>query len=185
MKKNSHLTLESRHKIKQLMDDQCPIKLIADNLGVSRGTIYNEINLNSLPDGTYDPEYAEMQSSLRRNHTKPITEKHPKLADFIAEKILVDHLSIEQISAIICADKDNFPDQTICQGSIYNSIKKGLIPGITMETLKSYKTKMFSGGLLRLPNHILDQTGFKDGDEFEIDVSVENQITFRKIEKEK
>ncbi len=185
MKKNSHLTLESRHKIKQLMDDQCPIKLIADNLGVSRGTIYNEINLNSLPDGTYDPEYAEIQSSLRRNHIKAKTEKFPALADFIAEKILVDHLSVEQISAMICADKDNFPDQTICQGSIYNSIKKGLIPGVTMETYKSNRTKMFSNGLLRLPNWVKEQTNFVDGDEFEIDISVENQITFRKIEKEK
>ncbi len=131
---HSHLTLNLRHTIKDLLDQEKPIKYIAEKTGYSYQTIYRELKNNSMPDGTYDPEYAEIQSSLRRNHIKAKTEKFPALADFIAEKILVDHLSVEQISAMICADKDNFPDQTICQGSIYSSLKKGLIPGVTMET---------------------------------------------------
>jgi len=153
---------------------------IAEKIGVHRSSIYNELNRNSKPDGTYDPDYAQELCSekLSKRAPDPILVQNPEMARFIADKILKEHLSPESIEALIA---DTFPNQTVSRGTIYHAIDDGLIPGVTRESLNSPTTVMFSGGQLRLPGWAMEKTGFSDGDRFEIDTDTKGQITFKKI----
>ena len=179
-KKYSHLTLKSRKAIKDLLVQDMPIKYIAEKTGYSYQTIYSEIKNNSMPDGTYDPEYAHKQAETRYNKRQHILKKDTELAAFISQKILCDHMSAADIVSLIRKD-DSITDNKICEGTIYNAIDAGLIPNVTRESLNRTTTKMFSNGLLRLPDWIREQTHFSDGDEFDIDISIKGQITFKKL----
>ena len=177
---HKQLNYDQRCTIKKLLDSDTPIPAISKTLGVHRSSIYREISRNSKPDGIYDPDYAQSQyeKGLNKNHPRLSTDT--KTANFIADKIINEHLSPERIATIISNDNSLFPAQKISTNTIYNAIDSGLIPGVNRESLNSRTTVMFSDGLLRLPKWVMQQTGFSDGDKFEIDISIDNQITFRK-----
>ncbi len=86
---------------------------------------------------------------------------------------------MEQISEITYSS--NSKVHSVSRNTIYKAIDEGNIPGVTRESLNKTTTNMFSNGLLRVPDWAKDQQGFCDGDVFELDISIANQVTFRKV----
>lgn len=181
-KSKARLTYGQRQKIKEMMDSSVPVTKIAAAIGVHRSTIYNELKRNSDGNGQYEPDSAQAkyEGKMQKMGTKTILEQHPEMAAFIADKILNEGRSPENIAALIAGSPDNFQGVTVGTKTIYSAIDRGLIPGVTRENLNTAYVKMFSNGLLRLPAWAMEKTGFKDGDKFTVDISVDGQILFKK-----
>ncbi len=175
----SRLTLDQRKKIKALMDEGISTVEIAETLGVHVATIYRELKRNTRNDGSYDPNFAQGEAKSRLKGLSPLAERNPELISFISKNIITEGLSPKEISKLTYSDDAGVHKVSV--NTIYRMIDEGKIPGVTRETLRKQSTKMFSGGLLMVPTWVRKQFNFDDGDEFEIDVSVVNQITFRKI----
>lgn len=180
-KNYAHITYEQRLEIKKMLEDKLPIREIAKKINVHHSTIYREIKKYTDENGCYLPEKAQSEYEKKLHNKKTsIIEKYPHLASFIAEKILIDNMSPQQIEVFIKSETDLFKGISISRNTIYTAIDKGIIPGVTRENLHSPYTTMYSEGLLRVPKWILEKLEFSDGDKFLIDFSVKGQITFKR-----
>lgn len=177
----SYLSYKQRLQIKEMLDDGSSIINIANSLGYHRSSIYKEIERGSI-DGKYDPDYAEEKhkSKINTRGTQPICSLYPELASHIADLILNENLSPEQI--IIRLQNDQKWPTIPTKTTIYRAIGNGLIPGVTYDDLNSHVTTVFNNGQIHLSKWVRNALGIKDGDELTYEV-VENKLVFYKVKK--
>ena len=183
MEKRSYkrLTIIERRKIKELKEQRYSIRKIANALGFSSGTIHYELHKgDATGSGQYDPDYAELQSKRNQQEKgrEPILSSNPDFAKYIADLILYEKKSPEQICAAL---RINNPfNVAVSINTIYRAIDENLLPGITRESLCSHETRMFSNGMICIPKWIRNSFQFQDGDVFYIDSSDDGTITLKK-----
>lgn len=178
-----HLSYEQRLKIEEMRNANCSVQSIADQIGVSRSTIYKEFERGDK-DGKYyaDISYARYQSYLLKKGRVAIIPDNPKLQTFISNKILEEGKSPKQIE-IELREMQDTELGTVGYETIYSAIKKGYIPGVTMETLRSNIATLQKEGNVYIPKWILEKCVLKPGQKFE--VSLEKDTINLKIIKEK
>lgn len=174
----NQLTLEERKKIEELLKSGCGIAEISNILGKSRSGIYKEIERNG-DDGKYDAVIAHKRALKRATNKGKIikVKKDSEVLDYISSEILVKRKSVKIIAHEL--ENTNFPNLSV--RTIYNYIDRGMITGVSRETLKGNLTKMFSNGLIRLPNWVREKTDFADGDSFEIIIKDSDTVILRKV----
>ena len=181
-KQYNHLTYEERLKIKSMLDDGVKKNVIAKKMEIHISTLYREIHRGDDGDG-YNPDYANelYQNTIKGRDYRSKIEKTPKLADYISDCIINMHYSPEKIEELI-KEKNQFEGITVSRNTIYSAVRKGTIPNVTMDDLRSSTVKMFSQRHLMIPSHICKSYDFNDGDEFIIDVDSDGVMTLTKIE---
>lgn len=178
MDSHHQLTLEERKKIEELLDRGWSATKIANILKKSRSGIYKEIQRNS-DNQKYDAVTAHEKALKRGKNKGRITKinENNELLDYISREILVNKKSVKMIvHELKCIEK--FPN--LSANTIYSYIDKGMIVGVSRETLRGNFTKMFSNGLIRLPNWVREKTDFEDGDLFEVIIEDSDTVTLRK-----
>lgn len=180
---NKHLNLDQRLRIKEMLDSEHSINDIANTLGYSRTTIYNELERGNWK-GEYDPYFAQSQhesKAKKKGRSDILSDEN--LARYISDLILKEHLRPEKIVTILAENNKGFYDVPQSPKTIYTAIYKGLIPGVTRESLfKKYST-VFNDGHICIPQWVLEKLGIKDGDILLLEVTQSNEIVYRKEEK--
>lgn len=153
-------------------------KLIAERLGVSLATIYNELKRGSV-NGIYSVDYAqekyEQFQTLKGREEKLNIDKD--LALLIANLILNENLSPEKAMKKLKEQHIDCPSKT----TIYYAIHKGLIPNVTLEDLHKKTTTLFSHGLIQIPSWMRKELNLNDGDT--VTITLENKsIIMEKID---
>ncbi len=177
-----YLTYESRTKIKELHDKGLSIQQIADEIGVCRQTIYNELKRGSDSFGSYDPKHAEelFQERQQTKGRQRLLTINSELAQYIADLILKEHYSPKQIIKSLKEDHPSNAVELKSVNTIYAAIDKGLIPGVTRASLHSCETKMFSDGMICIPKWMREQLQLQDGDSFHLEIIDSGMITLTK-----
>lgn len=167
-KDGKHLTLEERREIKTLLDQGVKVYRIAEKMNRAPKTIYLELKRGSV-NGGYDPFYSQSryQDELERKGPDPKIRQNPRLAQYIANKILDEGLSPEQIVACL-RDKHSEKLETVTIRTIYTAIDQGLIPNVTRDDLRQNEVKMFNRGCVTIPIWLREKYGFNDGDRFRV-----------------
>lgn len=147
-KKFKHLSYDDRLKIEKMVLAKWDKKDIAFVIGCSIRTIYYELNrsryIHTNPDYTeeerYNPDGSQQRAEafLKEKGRKSILESEPELCEWISMMIREQRYSPE---ACIFELKNNellrnkFGGIVSSCNTIYRGIRKGFIPGVTMETL--------------------------------------------------
>lgn len=175
------LTYEQRFQIKKMLDNGYNPLHIANALGFTNPSIYREIALGSV-NGQYDPTFAQRQSEARAaNKGAPaLLSPNSELALYISRAILEEHLSPERIIEKLRKESEygRFPKSV---RTIYSAIDKGMIPGVTRDTLKSYCTTVFNNGHVCLPKWLRESMHISDGDNLYIQVDKETITLTKKV----
>lgn len=167
----NHLTYGQRVKIRELLESGCKRTDVAAQLGVHNATIYREI-IRGTVNGEYNPDYAEErhQALWKNKGSAPIVSGDTELACAIAKLILEDKLSISQVLERLQTEGafKVFPQSRI---TLYRAIDKGLIPGVTRDSLKPDTTTVFHDGQIHIAKWARETLDIHDGDtlSFEID----------------
>ena len=175
----SHVDLEKRTEISRLLKSHNSVKSIAEVLGLHISTVYREIERGKNPlTGEYDPNYAESEykSGLENKGKIPFFEENTEIAALFSSLILDKELSPEQ--AIAELNKQGF-SQVPSKTTVYAAIDRGLIPGVTRESLNSKTTTVFSDGIVHLPRWVREDLHITDGDVLSIQLS-DGQIILKK-----
>ena len=146
MKNYRHLSWNDRLTIERMLLKKYPKKAIADAIGCSLGTIYNELarakyihtNSDLTNEERYSPDLAEQRyrQMLKKKGKKPLIIQDKKLCQYISYMIKEMKYSPEAILLELNNNKGVSLDIKIKSvNTIYDAIKKGYIPGITMEYL--------------------------------------------------
>lgn len=179
----NHLSTDDRIKIKKLLDQGHSLREIGELLGYAHSSIYAEIKRGSKSGEPcdYDPQCADHHAKQMtvRNRKSAIFKDNPKMAEFVASMIIAQRMSVPEIAKYLDLTDDK-ELQSVSINTIYRAIDQGLIPGVTRSDLYSDRTKMFSGGNLRIPKRICEQFGFNDGDFFKLAVSGDGIIMLYK-----
>ena len=178
-----HLSYDNRLLLKQMLDNKCSVKEIAEKLGVHTATVYREIKRFENAS-QYNPEIAQYVYSkeLKTKGRKPKLELDKALAQYISQLILEESLSPVEIINRLRAEKyQNFP---LSKTTLYAAIDRGLIPSVTRETLllKRKRTHMFSNGLIKIPKWICEELDLRDDEDLDIDIA-DGRIIINKSEK--
>lgn len=175
----SHLDLEKRNEISNMLKKNKSVKSIAEELGLHISTVYREIERGKNPlNGEYDPNYSESEykSNLGSKGKIPFFEENAEVASLFSNLILDRGLSPEQaIVELIQRGYTQIPSKT----TVYAAIDRGLIPGVTRETLNSKMTTVFSDGMVHLPRWVRNELGITDGNNLSIELS-EGRIILKK-----
>ncbi len=179
-----HMDLQQRLKLKEMLDSESSILEIANVLGVHRSAVYREIERGSI-EGCYDPYCAQSlyEERLKKKGRPECKLSNEDLAEYISGLILMEHLSPEKIVDLLAEDDKGFPDVPQSPNTIYNAIDRGLIPNVTRESLLSKSCTVFSGGQICIPKWVLDKLKIEDGSTLQMEVTKENEIIFRKIDR--
>ncbi|MBD5495164.1 MAG: helix-turn-helix domain-containing protein [Lachnospiraceae bacterium] len=183
MVKYKYMNLEQRIKIKEMLDAEHGISEIANELGYSHVTIYKELERCGLPE-EYNPYYAQSlceKNLKKRGRIDKLSDV--ELAKYISDLILKEHLSPEKIVALLKKDSRGFPNVPHSAKTIYSAIDKGLIPNVTREIFLKDASTVFSGGQVCIPKWVLDKLNIKDGDELSLEVTKDNEIIYKKVDK--
>ena len=146
MKNYRHLSWNDRLTIERMLLKKYPKKAIADAIGCSLGTIYNELarakyihtNSDLTNEERYSPDLAEQRyrQMLKKKGKKPLIIQDKKLCQYISYMIKEMKYSPEAILLELNNNKGvSFDIKIKSVNTIYDAIKKGYIPGITMEYL--------------------------------------------------
>lgn len=175
----SHLTLEQREKIKTMLEDGFSKSEIARMLGFNNSTICREIKRGSV-EGKYVPDFAEQsyRRQLADKGAQPMFSSNPELAREVARLILTEKLPLTQVAERLQQDErfEQYPKTRI---TLWRAIEKGLVPGVTLETLRPDTTTVFSDGQVHLAKWLREALDIHDGDELEFSLSG-NKIIFTK-----
>jgi len=131
--KNEHIKWEDRLKIQGALRTGAKPAEIAKMIGCCRATIYNEINRGQCVqqhDAEFVTEYCA--DVAERKYQENLRAKGPDLklgsdfalAEFIENKIIIDHYSPGAVLAFIREQGLQF-DTEICENTIYNYIYRG------------------------------------------------------------
>lgn len=178
--KYKRLDLEQRIRIKEMLDSNRNINDIANTLGYSRMTIYNELERGNW-NGNYNPYFAQAQHELNvKQQGRPSKFLDTDLAKYIANLILKEHLSPEKIVVLLAEDNKGFSGVPRSSKTIYSAIDRGLIPGVNRESLKKKHSIVFNNGQICIPQWVLEKLEIKDGDMLLFEVTKFNEIVYRK-----
>lgn len=176
------MNLEQRIRIKEMLDSGHSISDIANSLKYNHVTIYKEIKRCDSRE-EYNPYYAQSlceKSIKNRGRVGKLSDM--ELAKYISDLILIKHLSPEKIVALLKKDNRGFSDVPRSANTIYSAIDKGLIPGVTRETLLTNISTVFQNGHICIPKWVLDKLNIKNGDELLLEVTEDNKIIYKKVE---
>lgn len=139
-----HLTLTQRFSIERLLLKNYNYSNIADMVGCSIQTIYNEvkraryIHLNSdyTEEDRYAPEtaHSRYRANMKRKGSKPKLLQYKELKEYIEALIKYFNYSPEACVFIMQQENLNF-GTTVCVNTIYNGIAKGYFDGISLADL--------------------------------------------------
>ena len=125
-----YMTKEERIRLETLLDEKKPVSYIAQKLGFSRQTIYNEIRRGEYLHnyGYYDKRrYSAQRGQAAHDYNQTAKGRPLKIgndhafAAYIEHKIIVDRFS----PAAALASAKRYPFQTsICVNTLYNYIDK-------------------------------------------------------------
>ena len=134
-RKFHHLTEIQRGEIQAMMKMKVPKNKIAKEVGISRATLYEELNRGTViqvnSDLTTREEYfadvgQRVYEEHRQNCRKPIKiAEAEEFVEYAEEKILREHLSPD--SVVGYAKKHKLFEVTLCTKTLYNYIDKCLI----------------------------------------------------------
>ena len=186
-RKFRHITFEDRIKIKQYLDAGMSFSKIGTSLGFCTTTISLEVKRGS-PTGRprdYDPAFSNERAKMTREGMGrvPILESNQAVAERIAKMILVDKLTVPEVTKRLAAGDCNNPKCPISINTIYRAIDEGLIPGVSRETLIPSKSKMSAGGFICIPQGLRQRFDFHDGDIFEVEALDDGRIVLTKLKK--
>jgi IS30 family transposase len=105
MTKYNQIGLEEREKIYQLIKAGKDYKIIAEELGRHRSTIYREIKRNSSLKLGYLPDRASNLALGRKNRLLSKIKKYPELKQYIVDRLSLDKWSPEMIAGRIRLEK--------------------------------------------------------------------------------
>ncbi len=178
------LTIEQRKTIAELLCAGTPVKEISSQIGCHIASVYREIERGKNEEGVYDPFYAENVRKEKKRIGKPtpimITEK--ELAQEIAEFLITGEGSVSD--AIVVMRERGYKNVP-SKNTLYSSIDKGLIPGVSRETLHRNQTSMFSNGQVHIPKWMRDKLSLTDGDELSIKLADGNIIITKSVDEDK
>ena len=179
----SHITWEQRKLIRRMLDENRPKTDIARAVGSNRATIYREIERGSV-DGQYDPDYAERayRAQLANKGAQPILSANPELAQYIADLILVERLSLTEVLARL-REQNRFATVPRSRMTLYAAIDHGLIPGVTRESLNANTVSVSPGGQIRIALWARNQLNIREGDTLRFEVKGQ-WIRFCKVNSE-
>lgn len=167
----NHLTYGQRVKIRELLECGYKKTDIAAQLGIHNATIYREIKRGTV-NGEYNPDYAEerRQALWKNKGSTPIVSEDTELARVIAKLILEDKLSVAQVLERLQAE-GTFKVLPQSRPTLYRSIDKGYIPGVTRDSLRPDRTVVFHDGQVHIAKWVRETLNIHDGDtlSFEID----------------
>jgi len=117
----THLTIDNRESIQNMINSMYPITAIAEKIRVHRSTIYRELKRN-LCQGKYISYKADFLSRERRYHTKTRPKKSNRvLLTYLSEK-LKHFWSPEQISGRLALEHPKDSTLRISQETIYQLV---------------------------------------------------------------
>ncbi len=179
----SHMTLEQRKLIRKMLDEGQSKSSIARAVGANRATIYREIERGTV-QGTYDPEYAQRayRSQLAQKGARPMLASDPELAQYIAHLILEERLSLTRVRARL-RETSQFETVPRSRMTLYAAIDRGLIPGVTRDSLNANMVTVSAGGQVRLAQWVRNQLGIREGGFLQFQVAGE-WVRFRKVKDE-
>lgn len=139
-----HLTWNDRLKIEAFLKCGKAVQEIADEIGVHRNTIYNEIkrgrythrNSDWTEEERYSPEiaHAAYKEHLAAKGPGLKIGKDYRLAEYIERRIVEDGFSPAAVLGEIKVKGLKF-DTTICEATLYSYIKKGVFLTLEMTHL--------------------------------------------------
>ena len=134
-RKFHHLTEIQRGEIQAMMKMKVPKNKIAKEVGISRATLYEELNRGTViqvnSDLTTREEYfadvgQRVYEEHRQNCRKPIKiAEAEEFVEYAEEKILKEHLSPDSVAGYV--KKHKLFEVTLCTKTLYNYIDKCLI----------------------------------------------------------
>lgn len=169
------LTLEQRKIIADMLSSGASAKMISEKIGCHIASVYREIERGKNEDGVYDPYYAEALRKEKKllGTPTPVMAIEKDLATAVADFLIAGEGSVnDAITVMRSRGFSNVPSKT----TLYSSIDKGLIPGVSRETLRQNQTKMFSSGQVHIPKWMRDTLALADGDELSIKIDKERII---------
>ena len=169
-RKYRHLTWEDRLYLEKMLKLNYRKKEIAQVIGCSLATVYNEIKRGSYEHLTselttevrYAPEvsYGKYRKALSEKGRTPKLEGAPKLKSYIEEMIVSQNYSPE---AVIFEIRNNglvFEEEVTSPQTIYAGIRKGLFPKLTMKDLpRKGRYKQRKQRVETLPAYLREQHG--------------------------
>ncbi len=181
-KQYKHLTWENRIGIDSYLKANVPIKKIAEHIGVSKATIYNEvkrgryvhINSDLTTEDRYSPDIAEekyRKHLSEKGRNLKIGNDH-KYANFIEEMIATHKYSPKAVLYHIKENQMVFKTN-VCFKTLYNYIDNGIFYLITNDDLpvkrnkkrdyrkiKPKRTKIFGESIEKRPIEVDERDAF-------------------------
>ena len=118
-----YLSIAEREEIAILHAQRCGVREIGRRLGRPHSTISRELARNSNRDATYRATSAQARSEQRARRPKPgKLATHPRLRDYVIEKLATEQWSPEQISQALRVEFPDQPDMQCCHEVIYRSL---------------------------------------------------------------
>lgn len=148
-----HLTYSDRLTIEKLLKQKRSISFIAELLGKSRQTIYNELkrgryehlNTDLTTENRYSPEKADKR--YRFNLTakgQPLKlSNDTEFCKYFAEKIIKEKYSPEAVLRDMERSGITFKSNIKSKTTLYRYIREGLFYGVTMHQLPYRKKKRY------------------------------------------
>lgn len=141
--------------------------------------MYKEIK-RGTHNGVYDPEYSHerIRQNKSKQGAKTLLETEPELAQHIANLILDSHKSVTEIVELL--KTSSFKNTPSSNKTIYTAIQKGLIPGVTMDSLKR-DVAVYKNGSIRLPKSIQVTAALSANEQLAYEVNKDGSITIKKV----
>lgn len=146
-RKRTYLTEQERYRIEAWLEDRIPVKVIAERLGRCPATIYNEIRRGTVEfiDSKYLRPYKKYcadvghRKRLEAGRNKGVSLKavdNDQLLSYLS--FLVVDLRLSPYAASVMLHRKGFE---LCEKSIYNYIRRGLVPGASVDQMAYKKAK--------------------------------------------
>lgn len=157
--KRTYLEEKERYLIEAWLQDKVPVKDIALRLNRSFSTIYKEIKRGTVEmiDSKYLRPYKKycadvaQRKHIEKSKNKGVALKAAddcRLLSFISDLIINSRLSPYAVAVVL--QHSDF-DVTISEGTIYNYIRRGLIPGCSMSQMAYKQRNKKQEQIKRLP----------------------------------
>ena len=172
----ARLTYENRIRIRELLDVGLSAPEIAREIGVHHSSVYDELKRGGGAS-SYDQERAQKitQRNREKQNNLPLVAEifeDQSLAKYVSALMLDDGLNAQQVVRWLQNEEPGrFQRVPKSHNTILAAIDRGLIPGVTRDTLKTKTVRLYSGDLLHVPQWVIRELGLCDGDELSIEVS--------------
>jgi IS30 family transposase len=118
-----YLSIVEREEIAILHAQQVSVREIGRRVGRPHTTISRELARNRNRNGTYRAMSAQARAEQRARRPKPgRLATHPRLRDYVVEKLATEQWSPEQISHALRVEFPDQPDMQCCHEVIYRSL---------------------------------------------------------------